>query len=254
MRSACAGLFFFMNPTSKLTLKIEKAERHQDIRRSIYELQPAADELVTLIVPELPQAPHCDSTRGQRPTEVKAMNGIVGKDLVPILPVKIRNKNSEWQEISLLLDTGFDEEIALDAALLDSYNLATQPDHQALTPDEVLNNCDNCGPRAPYTGKVEWQGYPRPVGIRLVAEHPLNGMLGTELLKYHLLTVDAVVGGAVSAERGPPPSYKGRRWWKPNSQERQKAFTHDLHEFLYKEFPKLSGSYLPWTKLQVQDS
>ena len=62
------------------------------------------------------------------------MNGIVNQDLVPVVPVSIRN---EWKDLCLLLDTGFDGELALDAALLRMYDLATQPDHQWLTPEEV---------------------------------------------------------------------------------------------------------------------
>ena len=83
------------------------------------------------------------------------MTGVVAERLVPTVPIKIRKKASEWQEINLLLDTGFDGEIALDARLLNRYNLATQPDHQLLTPEM---DCDFPRPL------VEIRRVPRPTG------------------------------------------------------------------------------------------
>ena len=58
------------------------------------------------------------------------MNGIVNEELLPIIPLKISKKDGEWQELSLLLDRGIEDEIALDASISDRYNLATWPDHE----------------------------------------------------------------------------------------------------------------------------
>ena len=177
------------------------------------------------------------------------MHGVVNEHLLPISPLTIRNKDGEWQDVNLLLDTGFDRELALDAALLSRYNLATHPDHQWLTPEEALKNHDNWGPRAPYTGELEWQGRERAAGIRVVAKHSLNGMLGTKLLMYHRLTVDVLKGGAVTIKSGPSLSSRAvTPWWSPRTQ-REKPFRGNVEQYL-----TWSRSYLPWTKLQVQDS
>ena len=81
------------------------------------------------------------------------------------IPPKISKKDGECQEFSLPIDTGFDGEIALDAALLDRYNLATRPDHQLLTPEQALESDDNWNIKAPYAGKIESEGRERTVGI-----------------------------------------------------------------------------------------
>ena len=78
-------------------------------------------------------------------------------------------------------------------------------------------------------------------------------MLGTSLLTYRLLTLEAVEGGTVAVESEPLPYRRRNFWWKPHKHEQQQTFVHDLDEFLSKEHPKLHDSYLPWAKLQVQD-
>ena len=177
------------------------------------------------------------------------MNGIVNERLVPTVPLNIKKKDGEWQEISLLLDTGFNGEIVLDPALLDGYNLATRPDHQSRTPEEVLENGDNWNPKAPYKGEIEWGGREKEAGVRLVPEHPLNGMLGTELLKYQRLTVDVLEGRSATIESIPPRSSSAIIRWRSLRSKRQTPFEDDLEEYV-----KWWGSYLPWTKIQVQDS
>ena len=67
------------------------------------------------------------------------LNGIVNEHHLPIVPVDIKREDNEWQELSLVLDTGFDGEIVLDAALLDRYSLATQPQRELLIRKETLD-------------------------------------------------------------------------------------------------------------------
>lgn len=177
------------------------------------------------------------------------ITGIVNEDLVPIVPVRIKDKDGEWRDISLLLDTGFNGDIVLEATLLDRYNLATLPDHQFLTPDDILESHSNWRPNAPYTGELHLQGRPRQVGIRPVREHPLNGMLGTEPLKYCYLTLEIVVGGIVIVENGSPPPESAQR------HKRQRASATDLEDYLVLEdYLTRYGPNLPWAKLQVYDS
>ena len=46
------------------------------------------------------------------------MSGVVNERLMPTVPLKIRQNDGAWQKFNLLLDTGFNGEIVLDAALL----------------------------------------------------------------------------------------------------------------------------------------
>ena len=176
------------------------------------------------------------------------MNGIVNEQLLPIIPFKISKKDGEWQELSLLLDTGFDGEIALDASLLDRYNLATWPDHQWLTPGKVLESDNNWKPRAPYTEKIELAGREREAGIRMVSQHPLNGMLGTKLLKWRRLTVDVVERGAVTVESMPRRSSSSFTSWYSRRTKLEEPFGEDLEDYL-----EWFYSYLAWTKLKVRN-
>ena len=112
--------------------------------------------------------------------------GKVNENLLPIVPVSAKKEDNEWQEINLLLDTGFNGDICLEAALLDGHCLATQPHRQLLTPDEALESYDNRGPIAPYKFEVLWKGSPREASLRLLEKHPFCGTLGTGLLLYHL--------------------------------------------------------------------
>ena len=177
------------------------------------------------------------------------IKGIVNERLVPIVRLKIKRKDGEWENLSFLLDTGFNRDIMLDPDLLDRYNMATQPDHRLLTPEEVLKSDENWKPRAPYTGTMKWEDRERTTGIRLVPGSPVDGMLGTELLKYRRLTVDVVEDGDVTIGSIPPRSSKIIPPWPPRRTKPELHFGGDLEEYL-----RWSGSYLPWTTLKVQDS
>ena len=177
------------------------------------------------------------------------MNGMMSEKLSPTLPIKIRKKDGEWQEISLLLDTGFNGEIAVDASLLDKYSLATWPDHKWFTPEKVFEIDNNWKPKAPYTGKMELEGREHEAGIQVVKYHPLNGMLGTELLKWRRLTVDVVENGAVTVETMPRRPSSTIRSWLSRKTKLEVPFggaTRDYKERLF--------DHLAWTKLEVSNN
>ena len=68
--------------------------------------------------------------------------------------------------MDLLLDTGFDGELEINAAFLDRYDLETRPDHRLVTPEEILENPAMWDPEKPYKGTVVWEGREREAGIR----------------------------------------------------------------------------------------
>ncbi len=177
------------------------------------------------------------------------MNGIVNEELLPIIPLKISKKDGEWQELSLLLDRGIEDEIALDASISDSYNLETRPDHQWLTPGKVLESDNNWKPRAPYTGEIELAGREREAGIRMVSQHPLNGMLGTKLLKWRRLTVDVVERGAVTVESMPRRSSSSITSWYSRRTKLEEPFGSDIQD--YKEW---FFEDLAWATLMVRNN
>ena len=183
------------------------------------------------------------------------MHGVVNKDLMPIVQVGFKDRDREWQDISLLLDTGFNREIMLESSLLDSHNLATWPDHQLLTPDEVLASPEQWEETSPYTGELDWYGRSKEVGIWLAREHTLNGMVGTELLKHLRLTVDVVEGGMATVEDAPPPSQRRFPKWQPFKDKHFRTSAENLaDEILFSEHTSRYDRPLPWAILDVPDS
>ena len=68
--------------------------------------------------------------------------------LVFFFPINVRNKDGEWQPVNLLLDTGFNGELEINATLLAEHDVATKPDHQLLGPDEVLERSSIWDPKS----------------------------------------------------------------------------------------------------------
>ena len=55
------------------------------------------------------------------------MNSVVNEHIVSFFRVNLRRKDGEWQPMNLLIDTGFDGEIELDAALHTKFNAGLWP-------------------------------------------------------------------------------------------------------------------------------
>ena len=182
------------------------------------------------------------------------LNGIVDDHLLPIVPVDIKREDNEWQELSLVLDTGFDGEIALDAALLDRYSLATQPQRELLMRKETLDWYNtNKALRRPTVELLRHESS-RTASLHILEEdllgkHPFSGLLGIGLLMYHHVTVDAVKGGATTVKTNPPPTRRVMNPWNLGKRKRQQPSRENLEEYL-----KWCNVNVPWTNLPVKDS
>ena len=176
-----------------------------------------------------------------------AISGKLNDHLLPIVPVGVRTEDNTLQDIDLLLDTGFNGDICLQAALLDHYRLATQPDRKSLTPQEALKTYSSLSSDAPYKSELLWKGHPRPASLRLMKGGSFCGMLGTELLLYHRVTIDVVEGGMVSAEESyGTPARRGSRW-SLRGRKHPEPSTENFGEYL-----KWSDANVPWINLPIQ--
>ena len=184
---------------------------------------------------------------------MNAIGGRVNERLIPIVPVGVRREENEWQEVNLLLDTGFNGDLCLEAPLLDRHCLATRPPRQLVTPDEALERYDCRGPNAPYELEVLWKRFPRDASLRLMREYaedrPFCGMLGTGLLRYHMVTVDVVEGGTVTVDDVHSSTERRGPRWRPGKNKHPRPSTENLEEYL-----EWFSEHLPWTNLPVQDS
>lgn len=104
-------------------------------------------------------------------------------------------------------------------------------------------------PKAPYKGTIEWEGREREAGIIPGVRLRIEGMLGTELLKWRRLTVDVIEGGTVSITSIPPRPSDSISRWRSHKTTEQVPFGGDLEEWL-----RWMGGYVPWTEIQVQDN
>ena len=69
---------------------------------------------------------------------MNVMRGIVNEDLVSVVPISIESEGNDWVEFELLLDTGFNGEVALERSLPDRHCLAPQPPGQQHVSYELL--------------------------------------------------------------------------------------------------------------------
>ena len=179
--------------------------------------------------------------------------GVVNEDLIPVVPLSVRNDDNEWQDVNFMLDTGFDGDLALEAPLLDRYCLATRPHRQLLTPQEVLEKYDNWGRIAPYTSEVLWNRAPRETSLRLLEEPPqeapFRGMLGTGLLLYHVVVLDAVEGGTVTVDNTSTRAERRGFRWRLGQRKHQRPSLENFEEYM-----RWFTRNVPWTNIPVQDS
>ena len=180
---------------------------------------------------------------------VNLMDSVFDDRLASFFLINVRKKNGEWQAVNLLLDTGFNGELEINATLLSEYDLATRPDHELLGPKEVLGRPNFWDPKAPYKGTIEWEGGEHEAGIRPGIGLGIEGMLGTELLKWRRLTIDAIEGGAVAVTSIPPQRSRHAFRWRSSRTSTRGPFLDDLEEYW-----RWAGGYIPWTEIQIQDS
>ena len=177
------------------------------------------------------------------------MDSVFDDHLASFFPINVRKKNGEWQPVDLLLDTGFNGELEINATLLAEYNLATKPDHQLLRPEEILGRSNIWDTKAPYKGTIEWEGREREAGIIPGVGLGIEGMLGTELLKWRRLTANVMEGGAVAVTSIPPRRSSPASRWRSARTTRRRPFLDDLEEYW-----RWTGGYIPWTEIEIQDS
>ena len=180
---------------------------------------------------------------------MNATTGVVRKSLCPFLPVHIKKVGNDWLDADLLFDTGFDGQIALRPTLLDSNCIETEPPLDLVPPDSVLRKGPNLDPKAPFTLHVNWNGFYQEASLHLLHNKAkVPGMLGTRMLRFHVVTIDVIEGGTVSILETP---------WRPG--RHQSSHRRKIQEYTLppteneEEYLEWEDNYLPWTNLQVKD-
>lgn len=177
--------------------------------------------------------------------------GIVNEHLVPVVSVSIEKEGSDWVTFEMLLDTGFNREVALERSMLDRHCLAPQPRGRRMrVPYEMLESLESWEHDAPYNLNIRWRGPPEEATLHLFPMGPsFPGMLGTALLQNQFVTVDVVPGGKVVIENANPRPEPRRMAWSRQRRVRQWPSSIDNED----EYWEWSDYNLPWTTLRVQD-
>ena len=176
--------------------------------------------------------------------------GTVNKDLLPMVPVSIRNGVDQWHQLNVVLDTGFNGELRLDAESLASCGLPSAIAHTPLSHEDSWSTCKNSDRIPPIRAELLWCGAQRLAEIRSLPNYPsISGILGTNLLRYKKVTIDVIEEGAVTVDPGlvSPRGFLPR--WRSSRKKPYRPRFDDPQDHV-----KWAVSSLPYTCIQVQDN
>ena len=179
------------------------------------------------------------------------ITGTVNRHLLPIVPVSVRREDNGWEQLQLLLDTGFNEDIALELELVNHHRLETRPKRQLLTSEYVSGIDVRRGLIPPLRVEAQLHGSPREASLRILEKHSFSGQLGTEMLRYRRVTVDVVKGGTVTVDSIPRDSGRGVSWRPFGKRKRERTFGENA-EVYQAEYSEWTPRDMPWTSLQIQ--
>ena len=123
------------------------------------------------------------------------INGRVSAELDPLATIEIKNGQGGDQPVEVVVDTGFNGELALPSHLVQPIGLEYIDNVPVVLADRQRR------PVSAYDGAVSWHGRHREVVVLDMGSEPLLGM---GLLLECKLTVDARPGGFVLIEEEEP--------------------------------------------------
>ena len=123
------------------------------------------------------------------------ITGTVTENLDLLVTVEIANSNGVFEPLEVIMDTGFNGDLALPRDVILDLGLAYrgQITWTLATGQEAT--------MANYDGVLSWHGRPREVGV---VETESESLLGMALLIGSKFTVDARIGGEVVIEENSP--------------------------------------------------
>ena len=122
------------------------------------------------------------------------ITGRVSESLDLLVPIEVSDKNGVFLPLEMVLDTGFNGDLALPREVIQNLGL-TYRGQTSLTlatgEEATMSN---------YDGVVLWHGQPRGV---VVIETASESLIGMALLVGSRITVDARICGEVLIEEDP---------------------------------------------------
>ena len=110
---------------------------------------------------------------------------------IAVVTLRLRGAGQAEVDAEVILDTGFTEELALDAVIIGALGWPRRDTAQMILADGSLQSV------SVYDGQVWWDGEWRSVLVQATTGMPLLGM---SLLYGSLITLEAIDGGEVTIE------------------------------------------------------
>lgn len=119
------------------------------------------------------------------------MIGVITAQHDAMVKLQVLGTAGRAANVDVLLDTGFNHDLTLPAAIVNKLNL------EFISPTEATVAGDIAVPANYFRAYVLWDGSPRHISVLELEGVPLLGM---GLLRRHRVTLDVVVDGRVTIE------------------------------------------------------
>ena len=125
------------------------------------------------------------------------IQGIVNELLLPMVPVKVKKLDEDWQELDFLLDTGSEFDSMLAETTASELGIAVRYDRDSPASIAPIPRLDDSIPMPPHWVKLQLEGNSRVAKNKINKTDDFAGAIGPSLLLNRRITIDVVRNGAV---------------------------------------------------------
>ena len=169
------------------------------------------------------------------------IRGIVNGHLLPMVPVSVKKLDGEWQELSILLDTGSEFGFMLSETTASELGIAVRYNRDSPASIGPILRPGNSMPMLPHWVELQLEGIPRVVEDKILKTDDFAGVIGPSLLLRRRVTIDVVRNGAVEIDQIPASTLFQRARNLILKHERQRPSL----EYVWR---------LPWIDVAIKDS
>ena len=169
------------------------------------------------------------------------IRGSVNERLLPIVPVSVRKLDGDWQELSVLLDTGSEFRLMLAETTASELGIGDRYNRDSPASIGPIPRLGDSMPSSPHWVELQLEESLRVVEHKTLKTDDFAGVIGPSLLSNQRITIDVVRNGAVEIDQIPAPTLLDRIRSRILKHERQRPSP----EYVWK---------LPWIDVAIRDS
>ncbi len=121
-----------------------------------------------------------------------------------MVPVNVKKLDGDWQELSILLDTGSEFVFMLAETTASELGIAVRNDRDSPASIGPIPRLDDSMPMPPHWVKLQLEGIPRVAKNKILKTDDFAGAIGPSLLSNRRITIDVVRNGSVEIDQIPP--------------------------------------------------